>query len=324
MSSVNRCGICTKGRSAVRDSMKNIVYFNGKFIERERAHVPLATHALHYGTGCFEGIRGYFNKDCRKLYVFRMCDHYLRMQRSSRMLHLKLPMDVGQLCDVTVELLRRNVTLRNVYIRPICYKREESITTFNLDALADGFAIFVMPLEHALPVSRGIRVITSQYLRVDARMVPPEAKPTGMYFNTCLAKTEAEARGADDAIFLNADGTVAEASGANIFLVKDGSLHTPSITQNIVHGITRQTIIEIARRELALETIERPIQKEELFEADELFLTGTGVEVVSIGEIDGVLVKGGAIGPVTAMLQTRYFTITSGKDRRYARWLTVV
>lgn len=304
--------------------MKTIVYFNGSYIEYHQASIPLATHALHYGTGCFEGIRGYWNEEQQTLFLFRLRDHYRRLANSCATFHMTLPMHVNELCTMTIELVRRNNVRENVYIRTLVYKAEESIAQFNLDKLADGFAVCLFPLGHYLNVSRGIAAMTSRWLRVDARMIPPCAKPTGIYLNTCLAKTEAETRGADEAIFLNADGTVAEGSAENIFLVKKGTLFTPSSDQNILDGITRRTIIEIARSELSMETVERPIQKKELFEADEVFLTGSGAEVVGVSEIDGRLVKGGAIGSVTGTLQARYFTIVGGNDRRYARWLTSV
>ncbi|MEK7155217.1 MAG: branched-chain amino acid transaminase [Patescibacteria group bacterium] len=304
--------------------MTNIVFLNGKFVPYKRAVVPISTHALHYGTGCFEGIRGYWNSEQKKLYVFRLADHYRRLARSCRTLSMRLPTTTPQLCRITIELLKRCRHKTGVYIRPLVYKSDPTVTRFNLKKLADGFAILTEPLGHYLDVSSGITAITSVWLRVSARMIPPFAKPTGIYLNTALAKTEAENRGADEAILTNPDGSISEGSAENIFLVKAGCLHTPSLDQNILEGITRNTIIELAKKELGISTIQRKIMSAELTTADEVFLTGTGAEVTPVIEINSRKIGSGRVGPITRRLQDLYFQIVNGQNPKYARWLSKI
>lgn len=301
-----------------------LVYLNGKFVPYKKAVVPIDTHALHYGTGCFEGVRAYWNEKRRKLFIFRLKDHYERLTRSAETLYMKLPGSTHKLCELTVELLRKNRYQEGVYIRPLVYKSEPVVVKFNLSKLSDGFAIFTTPLGHYLNVSSGIRTITSKWLRVDSRMIPPSAKPTGLYLNTSLAKTEAEMRGYDEAIFLNSDGSVSEGSGENIFLVVDGGLVTPATDQNILTGITRSTVIELADKELGVGTTERKILKEELFRAEEVFMTGTGAEVTPVVEVDGKKVGNGKAGSLTAKLQRHYFDVVRGDNPSYRRWLTPI
>jgi len=304
--------------------MKNIVFFNGHFLPYEKASIPLSTHALHYGTGCFEGIRGYWSKEKKRLYVFRMKDHYKRLEKSCQTLLMKMPWEVDKLCSLTIELLRRNRYHQDVYIRPIVYKSSPLITEFNLRKLEDGFAIYTTPLGHYLDVSRGIKVRISSWQRVDQKMIPPQAKPTGIYLNTCLAKTEAEDKNFDEAIFQNPDGSVAEGSAENIFLVKNKELITPSTSENILEGITRNTIIELARKEFGLGVRQRKVLKNELYEAEEVFLTGTGAEVTPVIQVDKKKIGQGRVGPVTQRLQLLYFQIVRGENPKYLRWLTSV
>jgi len=304
--------------------MKSIVYFNGKFLPYEEACIPLATHALHYGTGCFEGIRGYWSVEKKKLSVFKLRQHYERLQKSCTRLLMKLPNNIDELCQITIEVLKRNNYSEDVYIRPLIYKSSEIITAFNLRKLDDGFAIYTTPLGRYLNASKGIKAITSSWQRVSEKMIPPWAKPTGLYLNTALAKTEAEDKGFDEAILLNTDGSVSEGSAENIFLVRGRKLITPSSTQNILLGITRATIIELAKKEFNIETEERKIDKKELFEADEMFVTGTGAEVTPLTQINGHKINGGNIGRVTKDLQTYYFSIVRAKNNKYSHWLTKV
>lgn len=281
----------------------------------------MASHALNYGTGCFEGIRAYWSEKKQSFFVFRLPDHIQRMKRSAKTLFLKLPVTEKEFQKIVVDLLRKNGLREDTYIRPLLFKSEEVIGKFDLRRLQDGFTIFIAPLGRYLNTSQGVKTIISSYRRVDARTVPPFAKPTGIYLNTALAKTEALAKGVDEAILLNLDNSVAEGSAENIFLVKGNKLITPSLDQNILEGITRNTIIELAKKELGLETIERKIMKKELFLAREVFLTGTGAEVASIIEIEGKKIGNGKAGQITAELQSLYFQIVHGENRKYSRWL---
>lgn len=286
-----------------------------------QAVLPLATHAFHYGTGCFEGIRGYYNKEQKKIHIFRLQDHYARLARSCRTLSMELPMAINDLCATTTELLKKNHYQQDVYIRPIIYKSDETVIKFDLTKLSDSFAIYTTPLGHFLDVSSGIKAITSSWQRVDRHMIPPSAKPTGLYLNTCLAKTEVARQGADEAILLNNDGSISEGSAENIFIIKDNHLITPATTENILEGITRNTIIEIAKKELKLRTIQRKVMARELIDADGIFLTGTGAEITPIVNIDGHKVT---LGTVTTKLQKLYFDIVNGTNLKYSHWLTSI
>src|SRR3989344_2724000 len=304
--------------------MNTIVYLNGKFVPYQKALIPIDTHALHYGTGCFEGIRGYWNSQHKKLYVFRLADHYQRLKRSCATLSMRLPLTVPKLCQTTSELLKQCNYDTGVYIRPLVYKSSQTVTEFNLDKLSDGLTILTQPLGHYLNVTCGINVITSSWQRVSASMIPPFAKPTGIYLNTALAKTEAEAKGAAEAILTNPDGSVSEGSAENIFLVKNNRLYTPSLDQNILEGITRNTIIELARKELDISTIQRKIMTTELTGADEVFFTGTGAEVTPVIKIDKKKVGNSQIGPITQQLQDIFFRGVHGNPPKYTHWITAV
>jgi branched-chain amino acid aminotransferase len=246
------------------------------------------------------------------------------MKRSAKTLFLKLPVTEKEFQKIVVDLLRENRPREDTYIRPLLFKSEEVVGKFDLRKLQDGFTIFTVPLGRYLNTSQGVKTIISSWRRVHAKTVPPFAKPTGIYLNTALAKTEALKKGVDEAILLNLDNSVAEGSAENIFLVKDNKLITPSLDQNILAGITRQTIIELAKRELGVKTIERRINGRELFSADEVFLTGTGAEVAPVIEIDRKKVGDGKAGKITIRLQSLYFQIVHGENRKYSRWLTRV
>ncbi|OGC51726.1 branched-chain-amino-acid transaminase [candidate division WWE3 bacterium RBG_16_37_10] len=304
--------------------MTRFAYFNNEFVPYKEALIPIGTHALQYGTACFEGIRGYWNNEKERLYIFKLKDHYLRMQKSAEILHMKLPLDPDTLCEITLELIKKNGHRENIYIRPILYKSDDIVSRFNLDKLNDSFAIYTVPLGKHLNTDKGISVILSSWKRIRSNIIPPSAKPTGIYLNTCLAKTEAEAKGADEAILLNIDNTLAEGSAENIFLVKNGVLYTPSEDQNILIGITRNTIIELAKNELGISTTEKPIKKDELRKADEVFLTGTGAEVTPVILIGNKKVGNGVVGKITFKLQKIYFNIVYCKNKKYIKWLTVL
>lgn len=298
-------------------------YLNGQFIESEKAVVPITTHALQYGTGCFEGIRAYWNEEQKQLYVFKLKDHYQRLGRSTKTLHMKLPGTVEELVEITIELLRKNAPKENTYIRPFVYKKNTVIGNFNLDKLEDGFGLYTLPL-NKYHEAAGLSVMISSWVRMDLRIIPPSAKPTGIYLNTALAKTEAETHGFHEAILLNLDGSVAEGTAENVFLVKNGQLITPATNQNILEGITRNTLIELAKKEFGIKTVQRKVLKNELFSADEIFVSGTGAEVTPVFELNSKKIRNGKIGLITAKLQQLYFNIVYGNNRKYKKWLTSI
>jgi len=299
------------------------VYYQGEFCKYGDAHVGLLTHALHYGTACFEGIRGYWSERQQRLNVFRLPEHFERMRLNTRMLHLKLPHSIDELCAVTVEMLRRNAFTTDVYIRPLAYKASEELG-IRFHNLRDGFMLVAVPFGAYVDTTLGIRCQVSTWRRIDDNVAPARSKGSGIYINSALAKTEAFLNGFDEAIFLNQDGHVSEGSAENIFLVRDNRLITPPPSQNIVEGITRMTMMTFAQDELGLEVVERDVARSELYVADEVMLCGTGAEVSAVIEIDRRPVSDGVPGPVTQRLQQLYFAACKGEDDRYAEWLTPI
>jgi branched-chain amino acid aminotransferase len=285
------------------------------------AKIGIMTHALHYGTACFEGIRGNWNSEEKQMYLFRIRDHFRRLKKSCHIMKISLPYSIDELCQFTVELVEKNGYQEDIYIRPLAYKSSQ-VVGVRLHNLEDDFLMFVIPFGPYLDISKGCRCCVSTWRRIDDNMIPPRAKVTGLYVNSALAKTEAWENGFDEAILLNQDGHVSEGSGENIFLVVEGKLVTPPSSDNILVGITRNTIIELARNELGIDTVERSIGRNELYIADECFLTGTAAHVTPVIEIDHRRIGEGAIGKITKELQQLYFDVVRGKNPRYIDWCT--
>src|SRR5688500_12053763 len=244
-----------------------VTYFKGAFVEDDQAKSGVKTHAFNYGTGCFEGIRGYWNEQDEQVYVFRLRDHYARLHRSCRILGIGLEKSIEELCELTLELVRRNGYREDVYIRPIAYKSSE-IVGVRMHGIEDDLTIFTTPFGKYLPADNGGKCCTSSYRRVDDNAIPARAKVTGIYVNSALAKTEANMNGFDEAIMLTHEGHVSEGSGENIFMVRDGALVTPGASENILEGITRAVVMELARKELGMPTVERQVDRSELYSAD--------------------------------------------------------
>jgi branched-chain amino acid aminotransferase len=285
------------------------------------AKIGIMTHALHYGTACFEGIRGNWNGEEKQIYLFRIRDHFQRLKKSCHIMKISLPYSVDELCQFTVELVEKNGYREDIYVRPLAYKSSQ-VVGVRLHNLEDDFLMFVIPFGPYLDINKGCRCCVSTWRRIDDNMIPPRAKVTGLYVNSALAKTEAWENGFDEAILLNQYGHVSEGSGENIFLVVEGRLVTPPSSDNILVGITRNTIIELAKNELGIDTMERSIGRNELYIADECFLTGTAAHVTPVIEIDHRRIGEGAIGEITKKLQQLYFDVVRGKNPRYIDWCT--
>jgi len=280
------------------------------------------THALHYGTSIFEGIRGNWNSEQQEMYIFRLKEHYERMASGCRVMMINLPYSVDELCRITVDLVARCSFKEDVYIRPLVYKSSQALGV-RLHDLDDDFLAFVIPWGPYLDTDKA-RCCVSSWHRPPDNVIPPQVKITGLYVNNALAKTEAISNGFDEAIMLAPDGHISEGSGENIFLVIDGKLVTPSNYNNILIGITRNTVIELAKNELGIETIYRPIDRSELYTADECFLTGTAAHLTPVAEIDHRNIGKGEIGEVTGKLQAIYASVIKGNNSRYAEWCTPV
>jgi len=299
-----------------------IVYFGGGFIPLHEARVGILTHALHYGTGVFEGIRAYWDEPQQELFVMRPYEHFERWKQNCGILRIDVPPTPAELCEITLELMRRNGFHTNVYVRPLAYKSAERVGV-SLDD-QDSFAIIALPFGEYLHRAEGLHAGVSAWRRIDDNAIPARAKICGAYVNSALASDEARHRGFDEAILLNESGHVAEGATCNIFMMRNGRLITPPVTENILEGITRHSVSELALRELGLHVEERAIDRSELYICDELFFTGTAVGVEPIVKVDHRKVGDGKIGVVTDQLRQLYFDATRGHLRNYRRWLMPV
>jgi branched-chain amino acid aminotransferase len=299
-----------------------IVYFNGQYMRLGEARVGILTHALHYGTGVFEGIRAHWNDAEQQLFVLRPMEHYERWKRNCGILRISVALSAGQLTEITLELMQRNRLKSNVYVRPLAYKSAERIGVAPDDE--DAFAIVALPFGEYLHAANGLHAGISSWRRIDDNAIPARAKISGAYANSALASDEARHSGFDEAILLNENGHVAEGATCNLFIVRDHKLITPPVYDNVLEGITRSSVIELARREMRLEVVERPIDRSELFICDEAFFTGTAVGIAPIVRINHRDVKDGAIGPVTRGIQQLYADAVHGRLRDYRDWLVPV
>jgi branched-chain amino acid aminotransferase len=306
----------------VSDSCR-YAYFDGRFVPFEDAKVSVMTHALSYGTGVFEGIRAYWNEEKQTLYVVKLRDHFLRFIQNTRMMSIRVPHSVEDLCSLTVQLLEMNEFAEDAYIRPLAYKSSLQIGV-SMEGVTDGFTMFAAPFGNYVDIDRGLAVCVSSWRRTSDNAIPPRAKVTGNYANTALIKNEAVLNGYDEAIVLTEQGFVSEGSAENVFLVRDGQLVTPSISDNILEGVTRVVISELAQRELNIPTVERTVARSELYTADEIFLTGTGAQIAPVTSVDRRRVGNGDVGPVAGRLQKLYMEAVHGRRPEYLRWLTPV
>jgi len=302
--------------------MPSFAYFNKQFVPLAEAKLGIMTNALHYGTAIFEGIRGNWNSEQKQMYLFRLKEHFERLHNGCRVLKIDLPHSVDELCQITAKLVAMCRFEEDVYIRPLAYKSSESLGV-RLHDLESDFLALVIPWGPYLDMDKA-RCGISSWRRPDYNVIPPSAKLTGLYINNALAKTEAIEKGFDEAIMLTPGGHVSEGTGENIFLFLDGKLVTPASDNHILLGITRNTVIELAKEELGIETIERPVELNELFAADECFLTGTAAHLTPVGEIDHRPIGDGEVGEITAKLQRLYFEIIRGNNPKYLDWCTPV
>ncbi|MGZ8512208.1 MAG: branched-chain amino acid transaminase [Candidatus Limnocylindria bacterium] len=305
------------GRIAGQPEIGAWAFFEGAVVPIGEASVSIATNAFNYGTAVFEGIRAYRQEGGTTALLFGL-EHYERLIRNARLLRASIPQTGKELVEVTLDLLRRNAHVGDAYIRPIIYKGAASIRV-QLSGLDDRIAIFTMPLGDYLPTN-GIRVTVSGWQRVSDNAIPARGKISGSYVNAAFASEDAHAAGYDDAILLTADGHVAEASAANVFVVNGREVATPPLVDDVLPGITRAAVMQIAA-DAGYEVVQRRIDRSELYLADEVFLTGTGVQVAPVASIDDRPL-GSAEFPVSTDIQRRYFAAVRGSDERYARWLT--
>jgi len=304
-----------KGASYQQRMNAKELFMNGEFLPAERGVISVRTHAFAYGTSCFEGIRGYWNEREKQVYIFRAREHYERLLRSCQILQISLPYTANQLVELSAELIRRNEQHQDVYLRPVAYKTDEIIGV-RLHGLKDDLIITAEPQGDYIDLS-GLRCGVSSWRRVDDNAIPARAKISGAYVNSAFAKSEAMQNGFDEAIMLTNEGHVSEGSAENIFLVINGELVTPAPSENILLGITRDTVMELARRELGMITRERQIDRTELYGADEIFMCGTGAQIAPVIEVDHRPIGQGKVGQISSALQKAYFDVVRGNRPEY-------
>jgi len=302
--------------------MPSYAFFHNEFVPLAEAKISVMTHSLHYGTAVFEGIRGNWNEQQQQMYIFRLEEHYQRLEDGSQLLRMNLKYSVEDMCRITIELAQKCGFRQDIYIRPLAYKSAEALGV-RLHDLESAFLVFAIPWGRYLDMD-ACRCGISSWRRPADNVIPPSVKITGLYINNAFTKTEAADKGFDEGIMLSPDGHVSEGSGENLFILKDGQLITPPVNNSILVGITRDTVMTLAKNEMGIETIERPIDPEELFSADECFLTGTAAHVTPIAEIDNRKIGNGHVGEIAGRLQKLYFEVIKGNNPKYIDWCTPV
>lgn len=300
--------------------LSKYVWFNGKFTLAEKAQVPITTHAIQYGTAVFEGIRAYWNGE--NLNVFRLDEHLKRFRRSGQFYDMVLQYSDQQLTDAVINICKKNKLKESCYIRPFYFVGESGISLHITPKSPTSVAIMTLPLGDLFD-KRGITTAVSSWRKFSDRSTPTQAKMGGNYLNSIIATQEAKRNGVDEAILLDQNGNVSEASGENIFIVSDTQMMTPALTSSALQGITRDAVIKIAN-DLDIDVVERGILRSELRTADEIFLTGTAAEIVPIISVDGSKIGNGKAGDVTKKMMEMYTEIVMGKNDDYSHWLTQV
>jgi branched-chain amino acid aminotransferase len=312
----------TKSKAAAKKATphpNSWVFFDGEFGRYNDHKLGLMTHALHYGTGCFEGIRAYWNAKQEQLYLLQAPAHYERLRRSANIMRMTVPYSTEELVNLTIELLRRNEFKSDVYVRPLLYASSEEIGV-RLHDLQHSFFIYATPFGKYVEVEAGIRCLVSSWRRVPDQSLPARAKITGSYAQSALAKSEAIESGFDEAIVLTVDGHVSEGSAENVFMLKDGVFVTPPVTDDILEGVTRTILMNLIKDELGKQVVERSIDRTELYTCDELLLCGTGAQISPVVEVDRRPVAGGRVGEFTQELQNIYFGAVRGELAKYKDW----
>jgi branched-chain amino acid aminotransferase len=304
-------------------TLPNFAFFKGRIVPYSEAKIGVLTHTFNYGTGIFGGLRAYWNTDEEQLFIFRPLDHYRRFLDSAKLLLMELPYSEADLVQSTIELLKAENYRTDCYIRPISYFSDEIIGV-KLHDLNPEITIISIPFGSYVPNEEESHVTVSSWKRVDDNTIPPRGKISGAYVNSALIKTDAQRSGFDEAIVLNQDGHISEGSAENIFLIRKGVACTPPVTDNILEGITRSMVIMLLRDEMGVEVTERPIDRTELYLAEEVFFCGTGVQIAAITSVDHRKVGTGSIGPVTDKLRQIYFEIVRGKNPKYREFCVPV
>ncbi len=298
-------------------------FFRGKVVPYSEAKVGVATHALNYGTAVFGGLRGYWNEEKKRLFVFRPVDHFRRFLNSCRLLLMDFEHTPESLMRIMLDLLHKDNYQQDIYIRPLAYKADEQVGV-RLHNLTNELTIFAMPFGQYIKNDTSAHVTISSWRRIDDNVIPARGKISGAYVNSALAKTDAALGGYDEALVLTQDGHLAEGSAMNIFMVRDGTLITPPVTENVLEGITRRTVIELAKNELGIPVVERVVDRSEVYICDELLLTGTAAQVTAVTQVDHRPVGKGVMGPVGGELRAIFNQVVRGDHPKYAHLVVEV
>jgi branched-chain amino acid aminotransferase len=304
-------------------ALPNYAFFNGHIVRYGEAKVGVLTHGLNYGTGVFGGIRAYWNDEERQLFIFRPRDHFHRFLESTRLLRMEFSYSEDDLTKALLDLLRMEGYKTDCYIRPLAFYGDEIIGV-RLHDLTPALAMVTIPFGKYVEKDEGSHVTVSSWRRVDDNVIPARGKITGSYINSAFAKTDAQRAGFDEAIMLNQDGHICEGSAENFFLIRNGVAMTPPVTDNILEGITRQTVITLLRDELGVNVVERSIDRSEIYLANEVFFTGTGVQVTAITRVDYRAIGAGQMGPITTKLRELFFNVVRGRVKKYREWCAPV
>ncbi len=302
---------------------KSYVFYQGEIVEESTVTIDIRSKIFNYGLGCFEGIRAYWNEEEYQLYGFTMKEHYTRLLQSCKALNFVIPYTVEELCEFTIELLRKNGFKSTTYIRPVVYKASTKLGPTLMGNEDDRIVIYCLPLEKYAGKAE-LDVAVSSWRRISDTMLPPRTKAVAGYLNSALANLEVVENGFDEAIFLTEQGNVCEGPGENIFIVKKGKLITPPPSDHILEGITRELVMTLAREELGIEVVERSVSRTELYNSEEVFYSGTAMEVTPIVSVDRKQVGNGQEGEICKKLKEHFFGLTTGKNPKYAHLCTPV
>lgn len=303
----------------MESELPKFAYFKGQIVPYSEAKVGVLNNSLNYGTAVFGGIRAYWNEQKQQLFLFRPQDHYRRFLNSTKLLRMNFEHTPQSLTQATIDLLRTENMRQNAYLRPLAYWSDEAIGV-KLHGLQQAISIVAIPFHGYVSNDTNCHVTVSSWRRVDDNIIPARGKISGAYANSALIKSDAILAGFDEALVLNSEGHVSEGSAMNVFMVRDGALITPPVTENILEGITRRSVIEVAKRELGITVIERPIDRTEVFICEEFFFTGTAAQVSAVTKVDYRPIGTGEMGPITSKLRDIFAEIVTGNNPDYSGW----
>jgi branched-chain amino acid aminotransferase len=303
----------------MESELPNFAFFKGKIVPYSEAKVGVLNNSLNYGTAVFGGIRAYWNEVKQQLFLFRPQDHFRRFLNSTKLLRMNFDYTPAALTQVTKELLCTENIKHDLYIRPLAYWSDEGIGV-KLHGLQQALSIVAIPFHGYVQNDTNCHVTVSSWRRVDDNVIPARGKISGAYANSALIKSDAILAGFDEALVLSQEGHVSEGSAMNVFMVRDGVIYTPPVTENILEGITRRSVMELARNELGMTVVERPIDRTEVFICDEFFFAGTAAQVSAVTRCDYRPIGTGSMGPITTKLRELFATVVTGDNPDYIKW----